>query len=140
MTAAERHPVLPTGLRKRVLAASGTSNAAQTHLPGLDLAGRQPHWDPVIMSTRSRPRPLSSSRPALRRTGTPGASSQTSATSRTPSVSKHSRITGMRPSTYLGAPSPSADALTPLATSSLTTSSRASARPFIRHAASTART
>ncbi len=66
------------------------------------------------MSTRSRPRPLSSSRPALRRIGTPGAWSQTSATSRTPSVSKHSRITGMRPAKYLGAPSPSADALTPL--------------------------
>src|SRR5450756_2987753 len=98
--------------------AAGTLNSHQTHLPGPDLAGCHPQREPVIESTRSRPRPLSSFRPALRRTGTPGASSQTSATSRTPSVSRHSRITGMRPSTYLGAPSPSADALTPLATSS----------------------
>jgi hypothetical protein len=44
------------------------------------------------VSTRARPQPLSSSVPALRQTGTPGAWSQTSATSRAPSVVPARRV------------------------------------------------
>ena len=122
----------------RCLSRYGMRSSAETTLPVQPGTFAQVQRS-LTASISIRPRPLSSFGSARSGTGALGISSQTSISTRTPSVDSRSTTTGNPASPYRGRPSGPVDARTALVTSSLTISSAVSARPRRPHSVSTAR-